>query len=977
MKNVCLLRRFLFGCAAAALVLAAGCGGGSSSSGPSSSLTVTNPGTGSTPVILLSSGSTNLSPGATLTITATVSNTSNTAVIWSVQGVTGGNSTVGTIAAGSGDQATYTAPATPGTYAVKATSQADSAVSKSLQITVVSGATSPVQVGLDPATATLQPSQTLNLQASVSGSGTTTVTWSVDNVVGGSPSVGTIAAGTDGQATYTAPAAVGTHLIMATSTADNSASATCVVTVQSASQASITVQAAVGSGGSNGVVNLTATVSNSSSTAVSWTVDGITNGNASVGSITTGSGNTAVYAAPNSTGTHTILAVLQADSSVVSNAIVVQVQGISGPSVTVQASSATVAVSGTVSLTATVANSSSTAVTWTVDEITNGNSSVGTITAGSGGQATYTAPATTGAHTVQAVLQSNTSVVSNQVTITVQAPGQPTVTVQASSASVAEGGTVSLTATVANSANTAVTWSVDGTANGSSTVGTITAGSGNQATYTAPAATGSHIVRAALQANSSVVSNPVTIAVEAPAQVSVSLSPSGTTYVNTSGALLFTASVSGSGNTAVTWSVDGVSNGSASVGTITVSPSDGNTAIYNAPSGTGSHTVTATSSASGSQFASAPVIVAAATAQVANPGKTFNVKDYGATGNGSTDDTAAIQSAVDAANGTGGEVIVPPGTYLINPVRLQGIGINLHSNMTFTVQGGATLQAASTNTSAYYMVMAEKVSNVNIRGGGTVVGNRYNNDISDSNEGGFGIAVVGSSHVVVEGLTAKDCWGDGFYVTQGCADVTLAGVTADSNRRNGMAITSVTGMVVRDSTFSNTTGMEESGSWVNGFGIDVEPNSGETVDQLLVAGCTFKDNYWSDIASGVAVGLSAEVQDVYIYQNGFTRSSGSSTGYAGVEISNCSGTVVLDNTLDYLREYGILLRNGAADSYVVGNQVTRTQAPYGDGIEEYIGTDNVITGNTCENNVGYGIRSSNSSGTTISGNTLSGNGNPP
>jgi hypothetical protein len=37
---------------------------------------------------------------------------------------------------------------------------------------------------------------------------------------------------------------------------------------------------------------------------------------------------------------------------------------------------------------------------------------------------------------------------------------------------------------------------------------------------------------------------------------------------------------------------------------------------------------------------------------------------------------------------------------------------------------------------------------------------------------------------------------------------------------------------------------------------------------------------------------------------------------------------------------------------LVGNQVTRTQAPYGDGIEEYLGTDNVITGNTCKNSFG-------------------------
>ena len=48
----------------------------------------------------------------------------------------------------------------------------------------------------------------------------------------------------------------------------------------------------------------------------------------------------------------------------------------------------------------------------------------------------------------------------------------------------------------------------------------------------------------------------------------------------------------------------------------------------------------------------------------------FDVMDYGATGDGSTDDTAAIQACMDAAFGTSShsnaEVIVPHGIYLIS-----------------------------------------------------------------------------------------------------------------------------------------------------------------------------------------------------------------------------------------------------------------------------------------------------------------------
>jgi hypothetical protein len=70
---------------------------------------------------------------------------------------------------------------------------------------------------------------------------------------------------------------------------------------------------------------------------------------------------------------------------------------------------------------------------------------------------------------------------------------------------------------------------------------------------------------------------------------------------------------------------------------------------------------------------------------------TFNVKAYGATGDGVTDDTQAMQAAIEAAAaGGGGTVYVGPGTYrvsegasadgtclrLLDGVRLLGIGMD-------------------------------------------------------------------------------------------------------------------------------------------------------------------------------------------------------------------------------------------------------------------------------------------------------------
>jgi hypothetical protein len=76
--------------------------------------------------------------GGTQAFTATVTNSSNTAVTWQVNGVTGGNATVGTIST----SGLYTAPATvpsSSTVLVKAISQADNTRSDTAQVTLTEG----------------------------------------------------------------------------------------------------------------------------------------------------------------------------------------------------------------------------------------------------------------------------------------------------------------------------------------------------------------------------------------------------------------------------------------------------------------------------------------------------------------------------------------------------------------------------------------------------------------------------------------------------------------------------------------------------------------------------------------------------------------------------------------------------------------------------------------------------------------------
>jgi len=69
----------------------------------------------------------------------------------------------------------------------------------------------------------------------------------------------------------------------------------------------------------------------------------------------------------------------------------------------------------------------------------------------------------------------------------------------------------------------------------------------------------------------------------------------------------------------------------------------------------------------------------------ANGARVYNVRDYGAKGDGTTLDTAAIQSAINACNvDDGGTVLVPAGTFLVGTLELK-------SNVTLHLAGAAKL----------------------------------------------------------------------------------------------------------------------------------------------------------------------------------------------------------------------------------------------------------------------------------------------
>ncbi|MHB8717075.1 MAG: pyrrolo-quinoline quinone [Sulfuricaulis sp.] len=145
--------------------------------------------------------------------TATVVNSNNSAVAWSVDGIQGGNASVGIISAAG----LYTPPPSAATHVISAASEADLTKTGSATITVQLPL---IAVTVTPATATISTIQTQQFTATVVNSNNSAVAWSVDGIQGGNASVGIISAA----GLYTPPPSAATHVISAASEADPSKS---------------------------------------------------------------------------------------------------------------------------------------------------------------------------------------------------------------------------------------------------------------------------------------------------------------------------------------------------------------------------------------------------------------------------------------------------------------------------------------------------------------------------------------------------------------------------------------------------------------------------------------------------------------------------------------------------------------------------------------------------------------------------------
>jgi hypothetical protein len=213
-----------------------------------------------------------------------------------------------------------------------------------------------------------------------------------------------------------------------------------------------------------------------------------------------------------------------------------------------------------------------------------------------------------------------------------------------------------------------------------------------------------------------------------------------------------------------------------------------------------------------------------------------NIKDYGAVGDGVTDATAAIRTCLNL----GGIIYFPGGTYLIDTQT----ELAVLSNTKLIFAPNAVITMKPTSLGSYSIFALRNITNVSIIGG-TLIGDRLTHT-GTTGQYGFAITIDNSSNITVDGTKVSNCWGDGIYVgggtgASGSSNVKINYVTSDNNRRQGMSIINVNGIVVSNSAFTNTNGTSPQS------GIDIEPNAGNLVDNILLQNIYLNSNLGNGI----------------------------------------------------------------------------------------------------------------------------------
>ncbi len=181
--------------------------------------------------------------------------------------------------------------------------------------------------------------------------------------------------------------------------------------------------------------------------------------------------------------------------------------------------------------------------------------------------------------------------------------------------------------------------------------------------------------------------------------------------------------------------------------------------------------------------------IAVSTAISEPPAPVVNVRDFGAVGDGSTDNTEAIAKAI-AACPAGGSVVFDAGVYMTGSIALKG-------DMTFWVSENAVVRAiqdlskikrfSNGGLFSRYFLFGNEVDNLTITGGGAIDGNIVDGyGMKSMNDR---LVILGWNHARNVTVTNVDLLHSDFwtFVPQNTDGIVIDGVNLFTFRKDGIA----------------------------------------------------------------------------------------------------------------------------------------------------------------------------------------------
>lgn len=295
----------------------------------------------------------------------------------------------------------------------------------------------------------------------------------------------------------------------------------------------------------------------------------------------------------------------------------------------------------------------------------------------------------------------------------------------------------------------------------------------------------------------------------------------------------------------------------------------------------------------------------------------FNVKDYGAKGDGVTDDTLSIQYVHSLmSNFKGSTMYFPAGNYLVSVEEhslMKGNSVILPKSFeNFIFDKNAVMIMTPNDYYSYNMFLIEDANNILISGG-TLRGEK-DKHFGTTGQFGKGVFIFKNAHdVVIKNMIIENFWGDGieigFYVSENeqvlngfVKSKDIYNIVIDScelrfNRRQGISVIYTYGLIVRNCYIHNTGGTRPEA------GIDLEPNFVTTIiDNILIENNVFENNNGKDIES-----MGGQKDNLVIRNNVFNKEiavfSTHNLDFNNNVLNNCliymSRTVELTNKLSF------------------------------------------------------------------------------